>query len=456
MAKEILGSLKLRECSPYCWVFIISFTLQLIFILSFNSFLKEPDIITHDAVVYYETAQNILHKGSAILSGEVNVRQAPFYSFYLAVIFYLFGNNIIFVQLSQALLIALTCMVILKLGSMVFNKRIGFVAAMSVAVNPVMVASSFYLLSESLLIFLLSISVFLLTNAFMREKTCLFILSGLLIGLFTLTKAVLILFQFFLVFILLFSFKFSKAIKYAVFLVIPAILVVSVWTVRNYYHTKLFIPVALGGELELWNGSYIPGEGYSDHPKLKEERHKIYEEFMQKNRISPEYLQKGGGKQYNLHYLTMQDFRRQALKNISEHPFKFMSLFPKKIYYLYIGSYSFLFGIKESFHTLLFGNNNNYISWRIPKLFFKAGLLLLSMVIFILSIVGMAKNFNNRKFIIILSIIVYWSLFFSLFSPITRYGMPVVPLLILTAVSASINLFKERKNAGQPPEIKYG
>lgn len=449
MVRKFFELSKLREYKLYYLVFVTSFVLQLVFIAAFNSLLKEPDIIVADTVIYYEVAQNILHTGSALLYSEINVERPPFYPFFLAAVFYIFGNKIIFVQLFQAFLIALSCVVILNLGRIIFNKKVGFLSAMLVAVNPVIVASSFYLLMEAVLIFLLSILAFVLTKAFIKEKTFFFVLSSLLIALITLTKPILILYPFFIAFILILYYKSSKAIKYSALLIFPALLVISAWTIRNYYHTKLFIPVTLGGGIELWNGSYIPGEGYSDHPKTNEQRHKIYTEFMAKNRLSEDYLKNGKGTDYYLYHLAMQDFQREAIVNITTHPFRYLSLVPKKIIYLYVSSYSFLFKIKEPFNTFLFRGDNRSIAWRIPKLLFKSCLLLLSTIIFVFCLIGIIQNLNNRKFLAIFSIILYWSLFFSFLSPISRYGIPVSPLMILTAANSIVNLFKIRKDGVQ-------
>ena len=170
-------------------LFLISFILQSVFIFTFKE-----DPLAADGSDYYEISQNILHKQASILGGYLNLRRPPVYPFLLAIIFFLFGNQLIAAQLFQAVLIALVPVIIYLLGRLIFNEKTAVIGAVLTCFNPVLLASSFYILTEALTIFLVTLAALLLTKAFLSEKKSLFLICGILIGIITLARPVLIVF----------------------------------------------------------------------------------------------------------------------------------------------------------------------------------------------------------------------------------------------------------------------
>lgn len=418
----------MRKCYPYFWVFLLSFVVQTVFIFNFKGKPAEAD-----AKNYYNISQSVIAEKSSILDGEINVRHPPIYPFFLAGVFYLFGNKIIVAQLSKVFLIAFSCMIIMHLGKTVFNEKIGLISGLLMAIHPVIVTSSFRLLTEALSIFQVVVFSYVLTCAYLKKKVYLYVLSGIILGLLTLTRPILVLFPFLLFIFIPLKYRSLPGIRYVCYLMVPFVLIVSAWTLRNYCQTKLFIPIASGGELEIWNGSYFPGDGYSDHPKTAEARNKLFDKFNAKNRLSPEYLNEGKNKAYYIYFLNMQDFRKEGFNNIREHPFKYLSLFPKKILYLYVGSYSFQFDIQDSFRDLKSKNAQKRTEYYWFKLLIKVTILFLTAATLFFTTLGLLGSMKNRNFDVTSWILLYWTAFFLLFSPLTRYSMPIIPLMIMTA-----------------------
>lgn len=420
-------------------IFILLTVLQGLFLVYFN---RDP--LRGDAINYYEISQNILTKGSSTLLGEPNVRRPPLYPFFLATIFYIFGNKVLFAQIAQIILISSTCFLIYFLGKLLFSEKAGVCAALLLSLHPVIIASSYPILTEGLSIFLVVLVAFVLTHAVIENNVKLVCLSGVFLGITTLVRPVLIFFPFFFTFLIFKRIVLGKRVRFIVALIVPFLIILSAWTVRNYARTKLFIPIALGGDLELWNGSYLPGRGYSDHPKTIERRDVLYQLFEWKSKESHEYRNSNKA-EYYVYYLEMKEFRKDALKSVIEHPFEYIALFPEKVLRLYLGSYSFMFGIKEHFSDFFSSVHGRVINHYFLKLIMKLILIIFSTGLFILAAVGVCVNFSNSRFFVILSLLIYWTIFFLVFSPITRYSIPVIPLLILSAVGGTVTVFFKKR-----------
>jgi len=111
-------------------------------------FFRTPII---DAKAYDTTAQKIAG-GEWI--GESSFWQPPFYPYYLAVQYRIFGHNLLIVRIIQNLLGALSCILIYLIAGNIFNRRTGILAAILGLANGVLIYYEGELLITTLYIFL--------------------------------------------------------------------------------------------------------------------------------------------------------------------------------------------------------------------------------------------------------------------------------------------------------------
>lgn len=419
-----------RNNSTIILIMLLSVLLQTFFIINYNA-----NPVESDAIHYNLLAKNLLHKGIFSLDGKmINLQRAPGYPFFIVFIYSLFGERILAVQLAQILLIAFICLLIYKIGCIVFDKNVGVLASLITAIHPVFISQSFPLLSETLMAFLITTSIYIAIISIRTHKIKYFILLGVLLGLSALTRPISLLLPFFSIFILIFFYNWRKILRFALFFLIPFILVVGIWVYRNYKHTGYFIPLQAMGGRNLWSGTYIPGRGFEEHPLTIKARDDLTERISAK--IRKDYrktIEEKSSKFDILFYLIMREMGREGIKNIINDPVGLIRILPYKFGRLYIGSYSYLYGVKETFSELL--NSEEAIKNVKIKLFIKSCILSISALIIILALIGIFASRARFPYILpIIILFLYWNSMFVFFETMTRYSIPILPIIILMAV----------------------
>jgi len=225
----------------YVSIFITACLMSVIFIV----FDSDSRKITSDAGAYYRIAGNILN-GHGFSDAENSpykptmVRE-PVYPFFLSFLLFLFKKNILLIQMAQALVYALTSLIVFKIYRMWFDKKIAFTGAMISALFPTIPSYVPYLQTEVLFTFLLALSILGLMNAFKYDSLRWFFYTGLMIGVAALCRAVLMLFFIFII-LAIFLHYFGKdrkvlnlkVLKASIILLLGYFLIVTPWILRNY------------------------------------------------------------------------------------------------------------------------------------------------------------------------------------------------------------------------------
>lgn len=223
--------------------------------------------LAHDELDYDRYAFNIFTGNGYRLEpdGPPSSIRPPLYPLFLSTIYWIFGRSYTVVRIIQCIIGGLSCILIYYVGSRIFGERNGKISAFIATFYPPFIYFCPLLVTESLFIFLLLLSVFLLL--IMREIPALskVILCGVILGLTVLTRANAL---FFLPFVLLWIIlTFRRGIKKSI--VVSAILLCGVaiaigpWTVRNYLVWHRIVPISLQGGFCFWtsNNPFI-----ADHP----------------------------------------------------------------------------------------------------------------------------------------------------------------------------------------------
>lgn len=394
------------------FIFLLSLLIGLSYAILFTQPVLSPDALEYDTLGWILTRG----KGYQLEEGVADVTREPLYPFFLSIIYRIFGHNYLVVALIQAAISALTCVFIYIIGKQIFGEIAARLASLIAVIYPAFIVYSPYILTEVLFTFLLILSVYSLLKAIASEKVFWYILCGLCLGFSTLCKAI-SMFLPFLICLMSFLFERKRAKIKALWIVICFLLVVGPWAIRNYKVFHRIIPVRIGMGFNLWVGSYLPWEGKSLGGKggYPEGRVKYVEAEPLKS------LMKG-----HTDIEADEILRKEALKNISVNPLGYLRLSLKRSWLLW----------KDAIGKETLKQQNLFLS----RVFGLAHYLFL-----LLSIYGIAAAFikRNKLSIIPFSVLLYFTLIYSIGFASPRYHFPVLPFMIIFA-SSGICLIKEK------------
>ncbi|MFH2069138.1 MAG: glycosyltransferase family 39 protein [Candidatus Omnitrophota bacterium] len=335
-----------------------------------------------------------------LLSGlgfSTSLNRPPMYPVFLAGVYLFFGHSFLAVRIVQALLGSVTCLFAFFIGKRVFgDKKPALLGGLLTAVSPSLVASTSYILTETLTAFLVTAAVLLLMKARAEKKKGGWLFSGVVLGLATLTRPVTILFPFFLLAgFLIFSQKKARDTFFVIIFCLGMALPILPWTIRNAVVFKHFIPVSVGSGFNLWVGSYLPWNG----------------DYNWKNLSDSEELVKGLSQ-----IEADRKFFAEGVKNIKQHPAAYALLCVKKVgrFWLQVPGGKQVLDKRPAAKILIFT--------------FQYLLLLL----FFLGVFFVWKERNARVCIPVLMIF-YFTFAHLFLLAIPRYHLPVLPLIAAIA-----------------------
>ena len=238
-------------------IFLLAFIVRLMVVLQGNP------IPVGDAYVYDGLAVSISQgNGYVNNNGSPHSLYPPFYPFFLSIIYTFFGHSYFAVKVIQSMIGAFSCVLIYLIGKKAIGAAAGGIAAFISIFYLPFVKSAGLLLTELLFTFLLCLIVFYLLKIQekMKFKNC--IILGLLLGIASLTKSVMVLFPFFAmpVFVYLREKGFLDRLKGYIVVLLFFSLSIAPWIVRNYNVYDGFVLTSAGGGLGLYS-SYCPGGG---------------------------------------------------------------------------------------------------------------------------------------------------------------------------------------------------
>ena len=220
---------------------------------------------------YRETADGDLVFDQAI------GRIGPLYQYFLAGHYYLFGHRFEPVWISQAILHALTVLLVYLICLLIFKnaerkKDISLLAAAIIGFYPDLVEISAMLMMETFYLFWFMLAVYLFFRFFDKISFWTAVLSGLVFGLATLTRPPVL----FLIPAVLFCYFTQKKRLAAGAFILTLVLVFVPWTARNYQVFHKISPLGAGGAYNFWIGNYHGANGEQEPPDEAREFIKNY------------------------------------------------------------------------------------------------------------------------------------------------------------------------------------
>jgi 4-amino-4-deoxy-L-arabinose transferase-like glycosyltransferase len=393
-------------------IFFFALILRLVFVIATHT--KTP--LSGDAVGYNQIAVNLAgHCEYSIEKGNPTARRSPAYPFFLAIIYFFSGNSILLAKIMQSLVSALTCVLVYLTAKILFDEKTSVIAALITSIYPFFIYYNAFLMSETFFIFILSAFVYFtvkLLNSGDEIHKNLFLLAGLTGGLCVLTRAT----AYPLVFIVFAVIFAKRQVKNALLLMLlPAIILVSAWGIRNYVVLNEFTITHSGGSANIF-GSLLVADKMSQNLPMESA---FEEEAWKKG------LEKDG---YNDAYYSTK------IKHlVFKKPLVFIKSSVMKFFRLW-RAYPLLSRID--------------ISWSPVNIIIIAGFLFYD-IILILALRGIYLNRKKLMHIwmLILPAVVF-SLVHMVYSSQPRFRRPVMPFIIILASYTIINIWNCIKKKG--------
>jgi 4-amino-4-deoxy-L-arabinose transferase-like glycosyltransferase len=278
----------LAERPYFLRVFLLALALRLVY-----AFLESiPPAV--DARAYDRIAHNLLRGCGFRLNCDTPIpldtailRPTILYPFFLTTTYSIFGDHLWAVWTVQALLGAATCVFLGLLGRKAFDDGVGRLGALLAAVAFDLIIFPGMLLTETLYLFLATLSLLLLFQAASRGSEKRSFLSGVCVGLTILTRPVALGF--------LFLFIVWRGRMQLLRVVVPVLLgttlVVAPWSVRNLLVYDEILLLSAGGGLNLWVGNHPGSPGEPLHPPEVEQY--IQDKTLQKIQVDREGYRRG-------------------------------------------------------------------------------------------------------------------------------------------------------------------
>jgi 4-amino-4-deoxy-L-arabinose transferase-like glycosyltransferase len=313
---------KSRQQKAVLAALVVALLLRLAFGLGY--WIDKPQ--THDEQEYLMLAQN-LRAGEGLVydeDGREHFGRAPGYPVFMALVLSVWDDPRA-VRAAQAILGALTVLIIGGLAAQAWGRRAGLLATWLAAIYPPLVWIPAYLLSETLYSFLILFAALLLWKA-LEPETCDrgidekkgFLVAGLLVGIAALARPVALPFLGLALLLLIFR----REPRAAIGLLVGAVLVIAPWTAWKSHDAGQFVLIASEGGITFWTGNNPLAIGEGDlaaNPAMKERNQEIRE---QNPGLGPDQLE--------------DIYNREAIEFITGHPLRWSWLTVKKLFYTWV------------------------------------------------------------------------------------------------------------------------
>lgn len=406
--------------NPYI-IILIAAAVRLVQILQLPAF----------PLTYYPTVDALFHKlwAEQILRGNFlgdgAFFRAPFYPYFLAAIFKIFGTNLLISRVIQHIIGIGAVLLTYRLADRAFGKRTAFWAGIIAAVYPTLIYFESRLLLDSIAVFLDLLLLNILVDAFEKDSLPGYLLSGIILGASALTRPNILLFSPFILlwFLLARKGEFKKNILRIIPVALGAILIVSPVTLRNYIKSGDFVLIATQGGVNFYIGNNPLSDGATASIPEFGERWEYRDcialaEESTGGKLSPSEVS--------------EFFYKKGLGFIANNPKEAALLFLRKIY-LWLNRYEVSNNQNIYFHRRYF-----YILYLLPFAFSIVGTF---------GLFGMfcGARKNSTTSLLTIYFIIY-SVSVILFFITARFRLPILPVLIIFTPFGLTRILSDIKN----------
>ncbi|MBI2476168.1 MAG: glycosyltransferase family 39 protein [Candidatus Taylorbacteria bacterium] len=219
------------------WIFCFALTVKLAASSILFAYNGSALISLGDASGYLELAKSVAAGEGFRAGGMLSAFRTPFYPLFLS-LFYFFHLPLAFLPTVQIFLLSCASVLLYRIGSWLFSKPVGFVAAMLFAVEPLLLVYGNMALSESLFVFLLIYSVYSLLKYFSDGTRAPLMLSAILVGAMALTRPIGMYFPLLVLFLMIIKNRLERkspaaVLRPALIYIGLFVLTIAPWSIRN-------------------------------------------------------------------------------------------------------------------------------------------------------------------------------------------------------------------------------
>jgi len=376
------------------------------------------------------------------LIGKEAFFRAPLYPYLLGLIYSVFGVNYFTARVIQIIIGSLNCVLVYKLGGKIFNNKVGIIAAAATAFyGPLIYFDAEYLMPV-LIIFFNCSALLLFFEALEKNKTVLWVVTGIIWGLSAITRPDIL---FFVAVLLLLLYLAKRAIKPLVLVCLGVAIMILPVTLRNLYVGGDFVPIASQGGINFYLGNNPVSDGKTAIAiEGKMPRMGFYEDNVKKSSI--DLAERETGRKLKPSEVSNYWFKK-SLDFMIGQPLIASSLFLKKIYY-YLNSFE-IESNKSIYTYKKFSPLLDKLVFSVKGIGFPFG------VIFPLAILGIIIALTEKRNIYIyigLALILANLLTVTAFFVVSRFRIAIIPVIAIFATYALYRLLIE---GGRISKKKY-
>ncbi len=327
--------------------------------------------------------------------------RAPVYPLFLYQLYRVTNVNRMLALVMQAVFDTGTCFLIYLIAQRLFASR--FVSHMSSLLwafyfPGILVNVKFY--SEPMFTFLLTGTVLLMMKAHESEQSRYFAAGGAGFAIATLCRPVVLLFPLVWAVIIMLRKKTAPAMRNALLMLFVYGLALTPWTIRNYQQFNQFIPGSTRGGYSLYSGNAALCDGdffkYLSPGDVDERVKETLDETLtdQHNRLEG---------------LIDNALMRQSLKQISNHPFKYIALCLNRFFILW---FNVGLGIKVGLGAVIYA------------------VLVLFLFVMALDVLLKSRPWTDNHYLI-WGLVGFVSLVFMLTEAQWRFALPLMPYILI-------------------------
>lgn len=398
---DVTDRLLRHERRTLVLLFLFALLLRLAYIGLFVGFATPPE---YDGIGYNQLAEGLLTgQGYVNYWGEPTAFRPPVYPIFLAGIYTVTGQSLAAVRLLQALLDSITVLLIYGIARHLFGARVALLAALGTALYPMLIYETGLIIPETLSYTLQFAAILLLLQMNKGGHRALPLWSGLLIGLTVLARPTAALWApLILLWIIIWPGLMRRRWEKLALTVAGLTMVFAPWVLRNALALGAFVPISSNSAVNIWCGNNPLADGGSVQP-------------TQETWNGADYPTRGLHGWAGLSEVeSNQRFADQGLTWMRENPAMFARLIPKKLARLWSPvSYSVQFGRQAS---------GTLIALALPPY----------LAFLALAFAGIYRHRRAwRQTFPLLAIILSINLMVIPYYGATRYGIPMVMVLII-------------------------
>lgn len=422
------------------FIFFLALILRLIYLFQ----IKDADPLFYhpimDALYHHDWAVSIIQGGWL---GKDSFFRAPLYPYFLSFSYRLFGINLLIPRIVQLLIGSINCVLIARIGSLLFKKRVGIISGIIACIYPFFIFYDNELLIPTLLIFLVLLGCYLIFKQnFTSVSKLNWFFIGIIWGLAAITRPNVLLFLIILPFWLIKRLKKNAKTAILCGLLGVAAMIIPV-TVRNYVVSKEFVPIAWQAGINFYIGNNPNSDGVT--AVIPGTRKTWWGGFRDAKRFAEEALKrKLKNSEIDKYWFN------QGFEFITREPLKAFGLFLKKAY-LFFGGFEFSNNRDIYFFTQL--TYLKFLIFTLPLLQFPFGIIFpLCLAGIIMVFIQRESNWYSKKrrpdILLCLILIMSYSLSFIFFFVSARFRLVIIPFCIIFAcfsVLFAIDKIRKRK-----------